>query len=66
MPEIVLPGLREVGGGATEAQGKMLREMRENRQILLWSHNGTEQECRDSWQNFLLDGTPDWVVYTNE
>ena len=64
MPEIVIPGLKEVGNGASEAQAQMLQKMRQQHQIQLWTEAGTEAECEDSWRKFLLAGTPDWVIYS--
>lgn len=64
MPEIVLPGLRHVGGGTTEADHKLLREARQNQQVKMWTHEGTDEECENSWREFLLAGTPDWVIYS--
>lgn len=64
MPEIVLPGLREVGNGATEAQGRMLAEERKAGRLKLWAESGTAQECEESWRKFLLEGTPDWEIWS--
>jgi hypothetical protein len=67
MPEIiipVIPGLRDVGNGASEAQHATLREMRENHQIYLWADRGTEESCEASWRAFLLADTPDWEIWS--
>jgi hypothetical protein len=64
MPEIVIPGIRDVGNGPSEARHQELKELREQHRIQLWSHQGTEEECEDSWRQFLLAGTPDWEIWS--
>lgn len=62
MPEITLPGLRETGNGPSEQEYKMLVEFRKGEKVLVWSHEGTHEECEKSWHDFLLADTPDWVI----
>jgi len=64
MPEIVIPGLRDVGNGPSEARHQELKELRAQHRIQLWAESGTEEECEASWREFLLMGTPDWVIYS--
>lgn len=64
MPEIVIRGLRDVGNGSTVSGHEMLREMRQDQQIQLWSHEGTKEQCEANWRNFLLEGTPDWEIWS--
>ena len=64
MPEITIPGLRDVGNGPSEEAYKGLEELRESHKFLVWTERGTLEECEESWRKFLLDGTPDWVIYS--
>jgi hypothetical protein len=63
MPEIILPGVRDEKHGPSEAALTELRQLRQQHKIQLWAERGTEEECEASWQKFLLEGTPDWIIY---
>lgn len=64
MPEVIIPGLRDVGNGMSEDSHKWLDELRKEHRLLLWSESGTAEQCEKSWREFLLEGTPDWVIYS--
>ena len=62
MPEIVIPGLRDVGNGPAEASHAQLEQLRQEHKVQLWAERGTEEACEASWRRFLLEGTPDWEI----
>jgi hypothetical protein len=62
MPEIVLPGLREVSNGPSEQQQTLRQGLVENGQVKLWAFSGTEEECEANWREFLLKDAPEGSV----